>query len=72
MAAQQVSSTLQRVVAAQLRIHGLELSGLLAEYPARSFEAIRTEIANRTGITLSARTVRRWFNDIPTQQKEAS
>lgn len=63
MVAQQVSSTLQRVVAAQLRVHGLELTNLLAQYPSRSFEDIRSEIANRTGITLSARTVRRWFND---------
>ena len=72
MAAQQVPSTLQRVVAAQLRVHGLELTDLLAGYPTRSFEDIKSEIVNRTGITLSSRTVRRWFNDTATQEKEAS
>ena len=73
MAAQQAPSTLQRVVTAQLRVHGLDLSDLLTSYPTRSFTDIRTEIVNRTGITLSTRTVRRWFNDsTPRQAKEAS
>lgn len=53
-------STLQRIVTAQLRVHGLELSNLIASYPQRSFTDIQSEIVNRTGITLSVRTVRRW------------
>ena len=64
-------STLQRVVTAQLRVHGLELSDLLSTYPTRSFTDIRTEIVNRTGITLSSRTVRRWFNDANGQPTES-
>lgn len=56
-------STLQRVVAAQLQVHGIELKTLLSQYPGRSFTTIRTEILMRTGVSLSTRTVRRWWNE---------
>lgn len=59
-------STLQRVVTAQLQVHGIELKTLLSQYPIRSFTAIRTEILMRTGVSLSTRTVRRWWNETQT------
>lgn len=62
------STTLQKVVAGQLRVHGLELEDLLDQYPQRSFVDIRQEIETRTGVALSARTLRRWAST-PDQRK---
>ncbi len=60
LAAMGESSTLRRVVAAQLRGQQIDLRQLLEAYPSRSFDAITQEIFERTGIPISSRTVRRW------------
>lgn len=62
--AHRTPSTLRQVVAAQLRVHGIELTSLLSQNPARSFNDLRTEIATRTGVQLSARTLRRWRDEL--------
>lgn len=53
-------STLKSIVTSQLRGRGIELTDLLDQYPRRSFVDLQKEIEVRTGVSLSARTLRRW------------